>query len=309
MSAAGRRGVPPGEGDEPQPGRPGSGDRPSGWDPGPSPFVPILVALGLVALVGALFAPTLAWLVRSWWVHPYYAHGLLMPAVAAWFAWRGRAAWSGGQPSDAGFGLIGAGIAVHLAALRYEIYPLSAAALLLVLAGIALLAGGGRALRAAAFPLLLLAIAIPLPATERIAPFLAAAVARGAAGVVAASGVAVTQTGAQVTVGDGALVIGAPCSGLRSLLALSTLAVVLAGLLEGPRRYRVLLVVLAVPLALAANGVRLAGLLWVAGTLGVDQGLAFFHGPASPILFVLAAASLLACGRWLGCDVRRRATV
>jgi exosortase len=286
-----------------------SGAGPSGTGPGSSRFTQLLLALGLVALVGALFAPTLAWLVRSWWVHPYYAHGLLMPAVAAWFLWRGRAAWSGGQPSDVGFGLIGAGIAVHLAALRYDVYPLSAAALLLVLAGIALLAGGRLALRSAVFPLLLLAIAIPLPATERIAPFLAAAVAGGAAEVVAASGVAVTQTGAQLTVGDGAFVVGAPCSGLRSLLALSTLAVVLAGLLEGPRRYRALLVVLAVPLALVANGVRLAGLLWVAGTLGVDQGLAFFHGPASPILFVLAAAGLLACGRWLGCDVPRRATV
>ncbi len=269
----------------------------------------LLAGLGLVALVGLLFAPTLGWLVRSWWVHPYYAHGLVMPAVAAWFAWRARAGWRAGQPSDLGLGLIAAGIALHLAALGWAIFPLSALALLLVLGGLALVVGGPPALRSVAFPLLLLAIAIPLPLAERAAPFLAAAVARLAATGAAAADIAVTRTGAEIAVANGSLVIGAPCSGLRSLVALFTLAVVLAGVSSGPRLQRGLLVGLAIPLALAANLLRVTALVWVAGTFGVEQGLAFFHGPSSPILFALAAAGLVAAGRWLGCDVGRSPAV
>jgi len=122
--------------------------------------------LVLLALLAALFAPTVGWLVRSWRVHPYYSHGLLMPAVAAWFAWRARAQFSLDTPHDTGLLLIAGGVGLHLTALRWAANPLSSAALLLVLSGFALLAGGPRAFRAAAFPLALLALAVPIPLTR-----------------------------------------------------------------------------------------------------------------------------------------------
>jgi exosortase/archaeosortase family protein len=91
------------------------------------------------------------------------------------------------------------------------------------------------------------------------------------------------------------------------LVALATLAVLLAGVLHGPPLRRALMVVAAVPLALAANAVRLTALLWVADTYGTESGLAFFHGPSSPMLFALAAGGLLAVTRSLGIDVQAAA--
>jgi len=262
-----------------------------------------VVALALAGLLAALFAPTVAWLARTWAVHPYYSHGPIVPLVAAALAWRARASFAGGEPSSAGLAAVGAGVVIHVVAMRWAVFPLSAAALVVVLIGGAILVGGTPALRAAALPALLLAFAIPLPWIERLAPLLAAAVARGAAQAAGALGVTVVQTGAQLSAGDGTFVVGAPCSGLRSLLALATLAVVLAGILAGPPARRMALVFLAVPLALAANWLRLTGLLWMSHAVGADHGLAFFEGPAGPMLFVAALLVLVKTGRWLGCDV------
>ncbi len=262
------------------------------------------VALVLVGLVAVLFAPTVAWLARTWQVHPYYGHGWLVPVVAAAFAWRARARFTAGGPADAGFALVAAGVALHLAAGRWQAFPVSACALVVVLAGLAWTFGGRPALQAAALPAGLLLLAIPWPFVERTAPFLAAWVARAAAATAGGLGAAVVQRGAELAVADGAFTVGAPCSGLQSAVALVTLAMVLAGVLDGPWRRRLALVLLALPIALAANWLRLTGLLWMAAAHGSAEGMAWFHGPPALLLYAMAAAGLVAAGRWMGCDVR-----
>jgi exosortase len=152
----------------------------------------------------------------------------------------------------------------------------------------------------------ILALAIPLPIMERLAPPLASAAARGAVLAAGSVGAGVVQAGAQLTVGDGSFTVGAPCSGLRSLLALATLAVVLAGAADGPKRSRIGLVALAVPIALAANWLRLTGFIWLAEASGADRALALYHSLSSPILVVLSAALLVAFGAASGCHVAAR---
>lgn len=261
--------------------------------------------LALLGLLAWLFAPSLAWLVRTWQAHPYYSHGPLLPLLAGLLVWRRREALRAGSPSDLGLPLVAAGLLLHLAALRWEAHPVSALALLLLLAGLALLVGGRPALRAAAFPILIAALAIPLPWVERLAPPLAAGAARATASAALLLGIPVVRMGAQLGVADGAFVVGAPCSGLNSLVALLSLAVIVAGLSPIAWSRRLSLVLLAAPLALAANGARLLGLLWAAETFGAERGLALFHGPASPAAFALATLGLLGLASVLGrVDVR-----
>lgn len=262
----------------------------------------VLACLGVV-----LFAPTLVWLARTWHVHPYYGHGWLVPIVAGAFAWRARDRFTGGASSNAGVVVIAAGLGLHLAAVRWQAFPASALALVVVLVGIALAAGGWPAGRAALFPAALLALAIPWPFVERTAPFLAASVARAAALSAGAVGVGVVQQGAELSVRGGAFTVGAPCSGLGSAIALVTLAVILAGVLDGAWQRRAALVVFALPLALTANWLRLTGLLWLVDVVGPTQGLAWFHGPLGPLAYLGAAVGLIGAGRWLGCDVRAAA--
>jgi exosortase len=265
-----------------------------------------LGGLLLLGLLTALFAPALSWLLRSWLVHPYYSHGVLMPAVAVWFALRARGELLADPPDDAGYAVVAAGLVAHLAALRWAAHPLSIGALLIVLLGLSILAGGRRALRAAALPVALLGLAIPAPFIERLAPPLAGAAARGAVLAAGSVGAGAVQVGAQLVVGGGAFTVGAPCSGLRSIIALATLAVIIAGVAEGPRRSRLALVALALPLAFLVNWLRLTGFVWLADVRGAAPALGMYHAMASPLLFATAALALLAAGGAIGCHVRIR---
>ena len=267
------------------------------------PLVAWLLLLGLILL---LFAPSLIWLARAWRIHPYYSHGPLMPLLAAGFAWRARAGMREGESSDLGFLLFGGGVLAHLAALRFEAQASSALALIALLAGLLLLRNGVPALRAGAFPLILLLIAIPFPFVEHFAPPLASLVARSTASTAELLGIEVARTGAQLSVGGGAFIVGAPCSGLRSIVALTSLAVILAGVSLGRLERRIALVAAAIPLAILSNGLRMLGLIWIAERFGADQSLRFFHGPSSPVLFLLATFGLMAIGHALGLQPNAR---
>jgi exosortase len=197
------------------------------------------------------------------------------------------------------------GLAVHLVALRQAAWPLSAAGLVIVLVGLALLAGGSRQVAAYGLPIAVLALAIPVPWVERLAPPLAATVAHAAAGAAGLVGVPVVVTGAQVAVGSNAFVVGAPCSGLRSLVVLVTIAVILAGLsgLSAPRR--ALVVASALPLALAANGLRITALICAAGAVATQGRLAEVHAASGAALFVGSVIGLVSLAHGLGPSVPR----
>jgi exosortase/archaeosortase family protein len=106
-----------------------------------------------------------------------------------------------------------------------------------------------------------------------------------------------------LAVGDGALVVGAPCSGLRSLLALGTVAMVLAGVSEAPLGRRGVLICAALPVALGTNWMRLTSIVVASGALGTARSVALLDGPAGLVFFLAAVALLVALGRLIGCRV------
>lgn len=271
----------------------------AGAPPGPGLRGPVIAAAALLAAGAALFGPTVRWLTRSWWVHPYYSHGPLLVAVAAWFVWRRRTDLMGPPAVGLGLLLVAAGTVAAAWAAAPGAYAVAAGGLVLAMLGVGALMGGRRAVVAALPAAGLLFLAIPLPWTERVAPLLAARVAAAAAATASGLGVPVARAGAELTVADGAFTVGGPCSGLRSLLALVALGYIVAVHTPGSRIRRGALVAASVPAALAANWLRLTGLLVITDRAGADAGLRLFEGPASPILYVGAAAVLLGAARRL----------
>ena len=86
-------------------------------------------------------------------------------------------------------------------------------------------------------------------------------------------GLDVIIVGNAVTLPNADLVIGAQCSGVNSLIALTSLMVLVAYLLDGPLWSRIALVLLAMPLAVLGNILRVATLLFVARAWGAAGSL------------------------------------
>ncbi len=254
-----------------------------------------IAAVGVLYLLIAL--PTLQWLVNEWWTNDYYSHGLLVPPVAAFFAWR---LWPGIQRRPSNFGIIvlGAGLALYLGALVNRAYFIASFNLIIILAGLTWFLLGTQALRRLAFPLGFLIFMVPLPFVEEQTLPLAKFTGLSSGYLIRLLGVDVTVNGFQVILPNANLTVGAPCSGMRSIIALFTLVAIAIYVLRGPLWGKALLALAALPIAIIGNIARVASLLWVANVWGADAGFRYYHD-YSGILFFLTAFGALLLLSWM----------
>jgi exosortase len=261
---------------------------------------PALAAALVGALLLALSYPTLRWLVNEWLTNDYYSHGWLVLPVSVYLAWR---QWPKGERTPANLGLIplSAGLLGYLVALLNKAHFLAALALILLLAGLVWFFLGARALRRLAFPLGFLVFMVPLPFVERASLPLQLLTGSCSTAVAQLVGVDATVHGAQVTLPNVDLVVGAQCSGLRSIVALFTLVAIFVYVVDGPWWGRLLLVISAIPVAILGNVVRVASLLWVADTFGAGAGMTYYHDYSGIVFFLFAFALLLLLSRAFRC--------
>lgn len=258
-----------------------------------------IAALLVGALVILIYAPTLRWLALAWWQDPYYSHGWLVPPVSAALAWRQRAVWRERQPANAGLLFLALGVALYILGWLLSAQFVAAFSLLPVLGGLAWTFLGARAARTLAFPIAFLAFAVPLPWVEAWTVPLESLTAGGAAGLVQLAGVPVTVVGGQVHLPSCDLVVGAACSGMRSLIALLALGALLAYLLRGWWGHRLAVGLAALPLALLGNVLRVTMILVVAHRAGAGAAT-LAHDLIGPAFFFAALALLLLLGWVLG---------
>jgi exosortase len=255
--------------------------------------------LPVVALVGfvAITWPVWQWLWFEWMSNEYYSHGLLILPVSIFLAVQRfrndqSLVYTPGQGSIAGVVLFGVTLAIYLYALQQRAYYLAAFAMIGLLAGGIWAIAGASVVRKLAFPIGYLVLMVPIPLLDRITLPLALFTGYCSGAIVQFLGLEVDISGNAVTLPNADLVIGAQCSGVNSLITLVALLMLVAYLLDGPIWSRILLVVLAIPLALIGNILRVATLLFVARTWGAEAGFTFYHD-YSGILFFVAVLALI----------------
>jgi exosortase len=250
-------------------------------------WLPMLALIGYLAITW----PVWQWLWFEWMSNEYYSHGLLILPVAIFLAVQrfrndDTLVYTHGQTSLAGVGLFGVTLAFYLYALQERAYYLAAFAMIGMLAGGVWAVAGAAVVRKLAFPIGYLVLMVPIPLLDRITLPLALFTGYCSGAIVQFLGLDVMIAGNAVTLPNADLVIGAQCSGVNSLITLVALLVLVAYLLDGPMWARVLLVVLAIPLALIGNILRVATLLFVARAWGAEAGFTFYHDYSGLLFFV-----------------------
>ena len=257
------------------------------------------------ALIGAstlaVYYPVVTSLVRQWASDENYSHGFLVVPFALFFAWRARHSLAAAEPRPHSFGLalvllsVSAFLAGQFAAENF----LARLSLLGLIAGTVLFLWGPTHLRKLAFPLALLLLAIPLPdlILNQIAFPLQLLASRAGEAAVSAAGIPILREGNVLVLPEMTLEVVEACSGIRSLASLITLSLILGKLAEPRLWARALLVVLAVPVAIAANASRVAGTAYAAAWVGPQAAEGFFHSFSGWLVFVAAFLALMGCVR------------
>jgi exosortase len=283
--------------------------------PDGNPRAPWLAGLSLTALAvwgGVLLAVAIAyrdvwpWLLAEWRDNPYYSHGPLVPLLALFLIWRGRNALASRRPSNWGYLLIALGVALLVAGLWWSAYWLAGFSLPVVIMGVVIALLGLQVFRRWAFPLLFLLLMIPLPFDAWVAQWLETPTASASTFLVQLFGIPAENKGSLITLPNSVFAVGGVCAGLRSSIALFTLAlfVVMVGTPGGVRNKAALLA-LVIPLALVANTVRIAVLLVVANAWGTAAAMNYYHDYSSYVFFALALALLFLVSGGLRCPLWR----
>ena len=263
----------------------------------------------LISLVAVLYFHTVVGLAADWWTDPNASHGLIVPFVCAWIIWRQRDRIISApvEPNWWGLAVIFTGVVVFLAGVFGAEVFLSRVSLLILLAGLAVQLRGGPFFRALLFPWALLFLTIPLPAIilNEVAFPLQLLASRLASSLLDLLGVPVLLQGNVIQLPSITLDVVEACSGLRSLVSLITLAVIYGYLFESSMWRRCLLVAIAVPIAVMANGVRIMG----SGLLGQywdpQKAEGFFHLFSGWLVFLFSLLFLFLFHALLSLSNRR----
>jgi exosortase D (VPLPA-CTERM-specific) len=263
--------------------------------------------VALLLLIAWLYAPILAHLFLDW-VGPHkdrnFQHGIFVPLFALFVLWQDRERLAAIRPTPSWVGLplvVLSMVVLVLGVLGADVF-LPRVSLLILLAGLVILFQGWRFFRAVLFPWAFLILMIPIPALiiSRVTFPLQLLASKLAAGLLELVGVPVLVEGNQLTLAAMKLDVAEACSGIRSLLTLVTLAIIYGYLLETRRWVRIVLVLSAVPIAVAANGFRVFGTGLLVQYWDPVKAMGFFHTFEGWLIFVVALVMLFALHGLIG---------
>jgi exosortase len=173
--------------------------------------------------------------------------------------------------------------------------------LLVLLAGMTLFWFGREVLKGMALPIGYLIFMVPIPYTvyDMIAFPLKLFVTKVSVAFLKTVGVAVLREGNIIMFPTTTLEVADACSGIRSLISLLAIAVAYAFLIKNSTLNRWLIILAAVPIAVATNASRVIVTGILAQWWGTRAAEGFFHEFAGMAVFLLALVSLAAWGELL----------
>jgi exosortase len=250
----------------------------------------------IAGLLFWLYFPTLRHLVGQWWSDPDFSHGFFVPLFSAFVIWqeRSRLKTLSIRPSWWGLLLLGLAMALLIVGqLGADIF-LPRLSLLIVLAGLIVLFLGRHFFRALLFPWAFLFLMIPIPAIifSHITFPLQLLASQVASTILPWMGVPVLREGNVINLPVMQLEVADACSGIHSLLSLTTLAVIYGYLMERKIAVRTLLVVASVPIAVAANSLRIVGTGLLVQYWDPEKAQGFFHEFQGWLVFVASLVML-----------------
>jgi exosortase len=252
--------------------------------------------MALVLLIGWLYSSILFHLAKQWSNDPNFSHGFFVPAFSLFMLWQDRTKIAKAPREPSSWGLLVMAFALLVlvvGALGAELF-LSRISLLLLIAGLVIFFRGWPMFRAVLFPWAFLILMIPIPAivfTQITFPLQMLA-SKVAALLLPLLGVPVLREGNVINLPAMPLEVAEACSGIRSLLSLATLAIIYGYLAETRTWVRVVLALASIPIAVAANSLRIVGTGLLVQYWDPDKAEGFFHLFSGWLVFVVSLAML-----------------
>ena len=258
----------------------------------------VVLCLAPLSLLAFVYYPTFLWMVDRWMARDsYYGHGFLIPFISIYWIFKARAelATLEKRTDVGGLFLLLFGVFLQWAASVLRIYFLSAVSLVFILLGGILFLFGRKVFRKLWFPVFFLFLMIPLPLLliSDITLKMKFFVSEITAACLRSMGLPTIREGSYLHMRHSSILVGDPCSGLRSFLAFLCLGLVFAYGSNLALWKRGVVALAGLPIALLSNVGRVVFLALLSEIYGMEVVHGWIHDFSGLAAFVIAMVLFL----------------
>ncbi len=257
--------------------------------------ISLLLVIVFLLCVSLLYYKVVIGLVSDWIHDPNYSHGFLIPIITGYLIWLERDKLKTAKIAPSWWGLI----VILLAGAIYLIgrtggeYYSQRFSIIVMLYGFILSFWGIEVLKICFWPIAYLIFMIPLPYViyNEIAFPLKLFATHIATSCLQLLGFPIYSSGNIIYLPHMTLEVADACSGIRSLISILALGVILAKFTQDTWIKRIVLVILSIPIVIAANILRII----ITGIFAVEDPVlaqGFFHEFTGEIVFLLGLVLL-----------------
>ncbi|HPF99640.1 MAG TPA: exosortase/archaeosortase family protein [Kiritimatiellia bacterium] len=250
-----------------------------------------------------------------WMVHRWnesggdLSHGWLIPFVSAGILWFKRRELMSlpKNSSRIGLAVVVLALLLHWIGAKSQQTRLSLAGLVLLMWGVPFYFYGWQVARLLLFPCAYLIFCIPLNFLDSLTFPLRIMVTIAATGLLNGLGIEAQRSGSAIystAAGGFNFDVADPCSGLRSLLAMTALTAVYAYLTQKTLVKQWLLFFASIPLAIIGNIARITTVALVAEAFGQKLASGLYHDYSGYVVFSVAIGLMVGVGSLLNLDYR-----
>ena len=254
------------------------------------------------------------WLTQRWSMDSSFgngdfSHGWLIPVVSISIVYMKRREFLAApkEVSKLGLFVLISALLLHWLGAKAQHPRLSIMAIILTFWGIPFYFWGWHVAKLLIFPCAYLIFCIPMSFLDAMTFPLRMFAAGCSSTLLNGLGLENDQVGTGIHLVSGyKLDVAGPCSGLRSLLALTALTAVYAFLTQKNFFKKWLLFLSAIPLAIIGNVCRIATIGLVQESFGADMTTGIYHDYSGYIVFAVAIGLMVAVGSALNVDYKTR---
>ncbi|HUI06277.1 MAG TPA: exosortase/archaeosortase family protein [Verrucomicrobiae bacterium] len=248
------------------------------------------------------------WLVGHWASVSNYSHGPLIPVIAALLVWWKRKELLAAPiaPTRWGIAVVALAVGSYYVGVKAVQPRVVVFSFVVLLYGLALSLGGREVYRVLFFPITFLLLMIPLNFLDEQVGFpLRQMVASTATALLNFLGIETVRVGTGIYSRVFRFDVADPCSGIRSLMALTTVTAAYGYVTQHVQWKRWVLFLSAMPLAVLGNLARVTSIALVAQVYGQEIASKAYHEYSGYIVFGVALSAMVVIGLLLNFPYRR----
>ena len=253
----------------------------------------LLMLLGLWA---AAFYPIYPELFFTWFNSSNNSHGVLVPFICLYFVWQRRDDLGPAEIIASGWGalLLAASLGLYLLSYLGGVAFTMRLAMVASLSGLCLYVLGRPIFTKLMFPLIFLFFMVPVPdSVEALISFpLQLFATRVSAEIIGWLSIPAYREGNMLYFAQTQLEVAEACSGIRSMTSLTMLSVIFVYLMPAGWKRKAIILLSAIPIALAANILRVSGTGILAHFFGAEVATGFLHEFSGMAVFAFGLAIL-----------------